>query len=449
MRKRITLGAMFLAASAISHAQTGAPATASAPIGSSNGQPSDIMLTPPPVAGTSYSLAFVSEERANYLRAGITFQANHDDDVLTTANGTAVSDWSYSIWPSIAINQTWSRFRWNVAYVPGFTFYQNLTGYNEQDHNLALSAEYRISQHVTLGLRDSLQKTSNIFNQPLLGSSGTIGGSPQGPNDSIVTPISNQLRNTAGATLTYQFSRDDMVGIGGTATNLHFLDDTQAQGLYDGFAAGGSVFYSHRFATRHYVGVSYLYQDLVTYLPGAQNQTTTDTILGFYTFYPRRTFSFSLFGGPQRATSQVFGLPDSTQWTPAAGASIGWQGQRTSAAASYLRTITDGGGLLGAVHSNSGALTIRRQLTKSWSVGGLGSYASNTLVELSQQFNDSGHTLSGSVWAQRDFGQHFNVQVGYAHLHQTYNNVAALAAVPGRNREWISATYTFSRPLGR
>jgi hypothetical protein len=50
---------------------------------------------------------------------------------------------------------------------------------------------------------------------------------------------------------------------------------------------------------------------------------------------------------------------------------------------------------------------------------------------------------------QRTIGEHFSVQVGYSHLHQDYDNVAALATVTGRNREWMAVTYNFTRPLGR
>jgi hypothetical protein len=444
--------AVIVSSLSLAHGQSsGAPPAASAPLLSGRDDSSALLLVPPPVSGSSYSLAFVSEERSNYLKGGVTFQANHDDDVITTPSGSPVADWSYSIWPSIEINQTWPRFHWRVAYMPGFTFYQNLSSYNQQDHNLSISGEYRLSPHVTLGLRDSLQRTSNLFNQPAFGSEGTIGGAPQGPNNSIVTPVSDVLRNTAGGDLTYQYGRNDMVGVGGTVTNLHFLNASQDQGLYDAAARGGSAFYTHRFAARHYVGVSYFYQQLLTYPAGPQNQTITNTVIGFYTFYPRRTLSFSLFGGPQHASTQQFGTPAVEQWSPAAGASVGWQGRHTSAAVSYLYTISDGGGLVGAVHSNAGAITLRQQLTRAWSLGASGTYADNTLVEsaAATDLNDSGHTLGGSVSVQRTIGEHFSAQVGYSHLHQDYDNVAALATVTGRNREWMAVTYNFTRPLGR
>ena len=45
--------------------------------------------------------------------------------------------------------------------------------------------------------------------------------------------------------------------------------------------------------------------------------------------------------------------------------------------------------------------------------------------------------------------QHFNLQLGYTRLHQDYSTVAVLAATPDTNREFVSISYQFSRPLGR
>jgi hypothetical protein len=39
--------------------------------------------------------------------------------------------------------------------------------------------------------------------------------------------------------------------------------------------------------------------------------------------------------------------------------------------------------------------------------------------------------------------------VGYTRLHQSFNGIAAIATTPDTNREFISISYQFSRPLGR
>lgn len=426
----------------------GAPPAASSGVLTGDDNDGSAMLTPPPVAGSGYSMAFDTERRSNYLRGGVTFQAAHDDGLLT-AQGDSLSDWSYSIWPTIALDQTWPRFHWTVAYLPGFTFYQNASQYNQQDQNLAISAEWRLSPHVTLGVHDGLQRSSNLYNQPLLESASSVTGVAQGPNNSIVSPVSDVLRNTAGADLSYQFGRNDMVGASGTFSNLHFLNPSQVNGLYDSAARGGAGFYTHRFSARHYLGAAYLYQDLLTYPVGPSNETITQSALGFYSFYPRRTLAFSVFAGPQYSDTVQFGGLHVHGWSALAGTSASWQGKRTSVAASYLRSITDGGGLVGAVRSNSVNLSLRQQLTGRWSAGAQAGYSQNTLLQPAAGFNSGGHTLLGSVWAQRLIGPHFTAQVGYSHVHQSYSGIPALAGIADRNREWVALTYQFVRPLGK
>jgi len=59
-----------------------------------------------------------------------------------------------------------------------------------------------------------------------------------------------------------------------------------------------------------------------------------------------------------------------------------------------------------------------------------------------------GHSISGTASLQRLFGEHLNVQLGYTRLHQSYN-VAAISTTPDTNREFVSLSYQFARPLGR
>jgi hypothetical protein len=47
------------------------------------------------------------------------------------------------------------------------------------------------------------------------------------------------------------------------------------------------------------------------------------------------------------------------------------------------------------------------------------------------------------------FRQHWNLQLGYTRLHEDYGTVAVLAQTPNTNREFISISYQFARPLGR
>ena len=118
------------------------------------------MVTPSPVNVEGPSLAFAAEtERTNYLLGGLGFSTAYDDALLPLA-GPAVSDVSYSLRPSIAIDESGARLHWKLFYSPGFTFYQRYSSFNQSDHDLVADFRYRLSPHVTLTLRDSLTKSS-------------------------------------------------------------------------------------------------------------------------------------------------------------------------------------------------------------------------------------------------------------------------------------------------
>jgi len=377
------------------------------------------------------------------------FSSAYDSEATIGTNGQPVSDVSYSIWPTISLDQTRSRLHWTLNYSPGFTFYQKTSSLNQENQNLGVNLSYRLSPHVTLSLRDSFQKTSNILNQPNQDFAQPVSGSMFVPNESVIAPIANVLSNTANATLTYQFSANGMVGASGTFSNLHYPNQAQVPGLGDSSSRGGSAFYNHRLSKMNYIGATYQYQMFLAYPTIGQSETQAHSVFLFYTVYFKPTFSVSFFGGPQYSNTQQFGLPTSSSWSPAAGASMGWQGKVTSFALSYSRIINDGGGLSGAVESNSANASVRRQLTRTLSTSIGASYADNSILDALPALNTSGHTISGNASLQRQFGQHLNLQLQYMRLHQSYSDIAVLSAVPDRNRESITISYQFARPLGR
>jgi hypothetical protein len=128
---------------------------------------------------------------------------------------------------------------------------------------------------------------------------------------------------------------------------------------------------------------------------------------------------------------------------------MSWQGRLSSVAVSYSHMISGGGGLIGAVKMDSANASIRQQLTRTLSGSVSGGYAQNNVLASAVAGASNGHTWSGTASAQQQFGQHLNVQLGYTRLHQVYSGVAVLATTPNTNREFVSISYQFSRPLGR
>ena len=302
---------------------------------------------------------------------------------------------------------------------------------------------------MTLSLHDSFQKSSNVLNQPDLTAAGPVTGGTQGVVTTVIAPLADQLSNNGNFEITYQFSANGMIGGSGTFTNLHYTDPAQVPGLYDSSSQGGSSFYNHRLSKKQYLGVTYQYQRIVAYPPVAQSETQTHAVLAFYTFYPQPKLSLSFSGGPQHWNVDQFPLPSAQSWSPAVTASIGWQARHTNLAASYSRMVSGGGGLLGAFHSNAANLSLSQQLSRNWNAQVSGAYSINKTVTPLLFLSGSGHSISGSASIQRALGRYLNAEAGYMRLHQSYNNIAAISTAPDTNREWISISYQFVRPLGR
>ena len=131
------------------------------------------------------------------------------------------------------------------------------------------------------------------------------------------------------------------------------------------------------------------------------------------------------------------------------GGSLGWQGHLSSLAISYAHLISSGGGLIGAVKTDSASASMRQQLSRTLSASIAGGYATNDVLMATPLNSGNGHTASGTASLQQQFGQHVNLQLGYTRLHEDYGTVPILAATPDTNREFVSISYQFSRPLGR
>jgi hypothetical protein len=415
------------------------------------------MLTPPPVSGQAYPTGVGSETRSNYLAAGFSLITAYNNNVLVGDSTTPVPDVTYSIWSSITLEQTTPRQHLTLTYSPGFTFYQQTSALDSANQNATLNFQYRLSQHTNISLSDYFQKSSNVFNQPYPLSLGPISGSAQSLPAEVVAPFADRLTNTANTVISYQFSRNGMIGAGGIITKLNYPNPADAPGIGDSDAHGGSAFYSQRLSSTQYIGVTYQYLRSQTNPVNAQANTVneqtevqTHAFSPFYTIYLTPTLSLSLSGGPQYSVAAQSLSPTVRSWTPTAMASIGWQGSHTNFVASYSRTVAGGGSLVGAFDSNNANAYARWQIAPTWTVGSAASYAIYTSVTpLFSSSSPGGHTVSGTVSVQHSLGEHFEAKLGYVRLHQSFSGIAEISNAPDSNSEFISVSYQFKRPLGR
>jgi hypothetical protein len=404
------------------------------------------MRIPPPISGDAYPTETGSETRTNYLRAGLTLNTAYDDNVLAGSNAKPIRDLTYSIGTAFSLDQSTPRLHETFRYSPGFTLYQHTSALNAADQDVLLSFHYSIGTHAVVSMTDSFQKMSNVFSQPYEG----VPSSAQTSTLVAVAPFANHLSNAASAQLSYQFSENDMIGGGGTSTIVNYRNSAEAFGLSNSNSRGGTAFYSLRLPGAQYIGADYQYSKMVA--DSANNESNTDlhTFSIFYTAYLEHSLSMSVSGGLQHFDVAQSVLKATSAWKPTATGSVGWQRRNTNWAASYSRTVTGDGGLLGAYQSNSAEASARWQLAHNWIVGSTAGYGiqKNLLVAL-LSVSPGGHTVLGSALVRHTIREYLSVELVYERLHQSYRGVAVISNAPDSNRESIVINYQFMRPIGR
>jgi hypothetical protein len=418
--------------------------------------------------GETGPLAALGESSDNQLSLGLTAGAIYDGNALSN-NRDLVGNVGYTVAPSIAITETRPRIVWSLQYGAGFS-YDRETG-RGLTQNLFLTTQYRISEKLTLQLTDRFLHTDSWW-KGLVVNPTTPGGSViQQPNESIITPEAVSTTNLTQLNLVYQFSASTVAGVGGSFNKANFSNVVRGnnQSLFDSNSGTASAFYSQRVQGNNWLGVTYTFQRLVTsgqVREGADSQTAEV----FYTFAPSSHTSLSLFAGPNYFSSRaetelpivVFGIPilipvtiPTSGWGASAGATAGWRGERTGVSVKYLHRISDGSGLSGAVHSDSGGVNFHRELSERWTANlGLNVGNNNSVSIL---YGNSFQTISGTAGLNWDLGNNFTVTLSYARDHQFNSSTnptlsgqggAASSQTIDRNRAWISISYHHTRPLG-
>ena len=440
MRGRVLLLTIFLATAVMAQAPPAAVGT---------------MTTPSPVSGTGYATEVRSEMRSNYLRGGFTYSSSYIDNLYANSGSASLSEFTVSIMPSIAFDATTPRQHVDVSYSPGFTFYNPSNELNEVDNSATVNYSFRLTQHSTLSASDRLVDSSSTFSQ----SGEGVSGAPVTSTPGVTPPFAKMLTNSVNAQFTMQTGLNDMFGVSGTSSILHYPNAAQTPGLYNSSVVGGGVFYAHRISALHSLGIAYRYIDAMETPTASQSMETPtagqstvqgSTFMGYYTISPLKELSMSVSGGAQYYTVSQAGSPDTSSLGPTITASMGWQGNRSSFAASYSQAVTGGGGLLGAYHTQRAEMTARWRVSRTWTTGLAGTYAINKAVTgMLSTGEQNGHSLGGSATLEHPIRGAVKLSFNFDHIHQSYSQVAAISPNPDTNRVSAMISWNFLRQLGR
>ena len=406
------------------------------------------MNVPPLLAGTLYANAIGAEARENVFTTTATVNAAYMDNVFPGGGATPVADTTISIDPRFSYDRSTPRQDVNLNYSPSFTFYtptSQLNGVNQSAEGLF---EGRLTRHLTLSLQDNFLRTSNIFDESYPFSAGGLSGTTQAPIPAAIAPFAEQLRNAATADVTYQFSRNGMVGGGEHFTNYIFptqpillvfiipvrkVDQAFMTAGHKQAVLGGNL------RIRPHPGVP----------PSGTVESQTQSVLPFYSVFFSKTFSVSAAAGPVRWSVSQPEQPTASSWTGATALNMSWQGDKGNLAASFLRTVTSGGGLIGAFTSVGANFAGAWKFSHAWSGEMALGYQQIEPVNPLQGTYGGGKSVMAQASVVRTLGEHATLECGYQHFYEQFEGIAAIAADPNGDRAFASFTYIFKKPLGR
>jgi len=390
----------------------------------------------------------------NAYSLGITAGTYFDDNANLRATPRQW-DLGYMVAPEISFTETLPRLDWSIEYEPGITISQNLLYRNQFSQGLNGNVAYLVSPHGLLTAQEYFMVSTNPFAQ--LGSSTAAPGPIVSPNQSPYIPNLRRTSTLTNALYSYQFSEHSSFGIGGNF-NLSRFDNTPKSGpttsLIYSQRASGEAYVSHQFSARETLGIQYGIQ--VLKFPHQDARTTTDTILIFNQVRLSPRSSFTIYGGPEYSDTFnqvelslgfiVITIPvKAQQWSGSGGVMYNWSGQRLGLSLDFMRGISDGGGLVGAVELDSGNARISWRLSRRWNMFTELSGSNDTLLATST--NEGLLTYSERVGLSQQIWRDLSIQWYYERLNQT----GGFANLPVGNHDFAGAslTYKLLRPIGR
>lgn len=389
------------------------------------------------------------------ITAGFAYDSNGYPNSTTTENR-----WLFNVAPSIKIQQFLPRLAWHAAYAGGLQVYDQVTGPSSQGSNLYSQTAsggflWQLARRWQLAGDDSFRYSANPFDSYL-----TTPGTPtiNNPNPVSYYPLSNFTQNNAYLTLTDQLTKRDTLAFTGTenyrSTSKYNL--LTSVPFYNLVSYGGRTDYSHELSQRLTLGVGYDFNSLDFGHGQQRSGIQTITLTGSYLITPNMTIS-GWVGPEYTSTKTIVGIPIlgviyyitdyNSLWSTALGANFGWRSLRNSVRAGFIRSVTDGGGIIATSQSNIVTATYRRLITQKWSAQLGARYSHNVSTTTSSRSFNNYYVDVGLVY---QIAKAFNATATYARVHQVQSNAFLIGSGSyNDNRVGVSLTYTWDHPLGR
>lgn len=385
----------------------------------------------------------------SYVTIGVGATQVYTDNVGLNSD-SQLGGWSYDIEPHLTLNHSAPQLSYAMGIYAGFILNRTAQEPNRAVQTGTFDMSYRMTSFTTVRASDSFMNTTGLWSGAGVdtGASSTGGiGAIQQPNSSLFT-FGQYRSNTALAELSHIFNASDDGGFRGTHSYTWFpgsATSAVAGNLLAGSTYSAEAYFNHRFNARHFTGITIRGERFD--LDQAQGRTDTGTLLVFYGVNFRPTISLSLFAGPQLSVTSIPpGLSVASfprrLWSPATGAVFNLQRKRTGFTASFIRQVSNGGGLASAVTLSTADAALQSRWGRRW-ISTLGfSYTQNEPLINSPMIR----TYSGRGQLAFQLTNNITLSGGYL---RTQNAMVEGNLSASANRAWTSFSYNFTRPLGR
>jgi hypothetical protein len=392
------------------------------------------------------------------LAGGVAADDNNNNSLNHPIAGT-----QYFADPNVAIQETRKHLAWDLSYSPSLRVYvpgaSQSTMFNQA---FGGALHYDVTKRLEIGLRQDYLRTSDPFQQL---------GTPLQPGvglgyQSGAAFLSDVKRTElfSQADIDYRLAKHTTLGLDGGFKELHGNEfGAQDLNLIDTHDTLGSAFLSHQFTARQAAGVQYEFLDIV--FPGQDVRTRTYGGLLFDQMFIGPHMNLSVFAGPEysqvhnqiilNVVGFIAKVPvASTLLSPTAGATFDWRDDRLGVVASFVRRVSDGVGLLGAVEMSDAVLHLKRKLGQRWVADLNGEWTRDSL--LNQPGVDDLQVLELGAGVNYALREHLWIRALYQRLHHIGGSESLYPSSSGNpflfgnhNRVTVSIERNFNLPIGR
>ena len=366
----------------------------------------------------------------------------------------------------LTLVQVRSNLLWSLGYTGGVnqTVGTTYATYSNLNQNANGHIIWRLAKRWQFRLKDTYFYSDDPF-QPFF----TFLGEPtaNNPNPVIYFPQSVVEQNQATADLSYSLGAHDTINFYGGESFQHFLRGFQTQSslnlgsLWNSTTYAGGVFYQHQFSARLSAGGGYIFSALD--FGHGQSRAGVQEFQTFVSYRVSRTLSISGWVGPELThTKDLVPLvcfpsgclieeQHSSYLNVAEGGTLTWAASPKNVfAVQANNSITNGGGLFGAVKYYSFTGTYSRPINRNWSfaAGALLSHSDSLTNFSGDQFI---HSAQGTLTFARRINDAWNMNAYYVLIRQKQNFYGpfGVPTTTGTSGLGLTVQYTLNHSLGR